>query len=357
MFGWLRCSRPDPIETRSAAGFTQQVMEARASYISGNRGMAELTATAQACVGLWEGALAAADVQGTDLLRRADMALLGRLLALRGEALFYIGDVGLVPASAWDVTTRNSRPRAYRLTLPEASGPRSVTVLASEVLHVRIGSTPETPWAGTAPLRRASLTADLLATLEGALAEVYAYAPLGSQIIPFPEARDADLEALGRGFRGRRGRVLLRESVSVTAAGGPQPAADWRPSDTTPDLSRAMTTETLDRARDAICSAFGVLPALFNAATTGPMVREAQRHLATWILQPIAAQISEEVTAKLGTTVEIDTLTPLQAFDAGGSARAVSALIGALAQAKEAGLAPAEVAAAFAALDWSEAQA
>lgn len=356
MLGWFRRSRPDPIETRSAAGFTQQVMEARASYIAGNRGMAELTATVQACAGLWEGALAAADVQGTDLLRRADMALLGRLMALRGEAAFFMGDRGLVPASDWDVTTRDGRPRAYRLTLPEASGPRSITVLASEVLHVRIGSDAAAPWAGTAPLRRAPLTADLLATLEGALAEVYAYAPLGSQIVPFPEAGDADLEALGRGFRGRRGRVLLRESVSVTAAGGPQPSADWRPSDVTPDLSRAMTRETLDQARDAILAAFGVLPALFNSATTGPMVREAQRHLATWVLQPIAVQIAEEVSAKLGTPVDIDVMTPLQAFDAGGSARAISALVGALAQAKDAGLAPAEVSAAFSALDWSEAQ-
>ena len=200
----------------------------------------------------------------------------------------------------WDLATRGGRPRAYRLTLPESSGARAVTALAAEVIHVRIGAEAGSPWAGTAPLRRASLTGDLLATLEAALGEVYAHAPLGSQIVPFPEARDTDLDALGRGFRGRRGRVLLRESVSVTAAGGPQPSADWRPSDVTPDLSRAMTREVLDQARDAILAAFGVLPALFNAATTGPMVREAQRHLAGWALQPIAELLAEEASAKLG---------------------------------------------------------
>src|SRR3546814_6621187 len=74
------------------------------------------------------------------------------------------------------------------------------------------------------------------------------------------------MTALGRSFRGQRGRVLLRESVAVTAAGGPDPQADWRPQDVTPDLSRAMTAETLSAARDSICTAFGVLPSLFASA-------------------------------------------------------------------------------------------
>lgn len=38
-----------------------------------------------------------------------------------------------------------------------------------------------------------------------------------------------------------------------------------------------MAIETLEASRDAICGAFGVLPGLFNSATTGPMVREALR--------------------------------------------------------------------------------
>jgi hypothetical protein len=84
------------------------------------------------------------------------------------------------------------------------------------------------------------------------------------------------------------------------------------------------------------------------------MVREAQRHLATWQLQPVAELLAEEATAKLGSTVAIDVLTPLQAFDAGGSARAVAGIVQALAQAKEAGLTSAETAAAFEAVDWGE---
>lgn len=353
---WHRLfGREQPQERRSSGmGYTAEIMAARASYIAGRSGLGELTGTVQACVSLWEYGLALARVEGTDLLDRRTMALVARGLALRGEVVLLIRDGGLIPASDWDLSTRDGRPRAYRVSVSEAGGGRSETALAAEVLHLRIGSDPVAPWTGSAPLRRAALTAGMLHSLETALAEVYELAPLGSAIVPFPEAPETDHETLGRSFRGQRGRVLLRESVTVTAAGGPAPAADWRPADLTPDLSRSMAAETLEAARGSIALAFGVLPGLLNAATTGPMVRECQRHLATWALQPIAELLAEEASQKLGATVAIDVLTPLQAFDAGGSARAAQGIIQALAQAKEAQLSPAEVQAAFGAVDWAE---
>jgi hypothetical protein len=336
----------------SASGFTAEIMAARESYISGRRGVAELTATAQSCISLWENGFAIADVSGTNLLDRRSMALLARSLALRGEALFLIREDVLVPCSDWDLRTRNGVPSAYRVSISEAGGGTSLTALAAEVLHVRIGADPAAPWLGTAPLRRASLTAGLLQAVESALADVFENAPIGSQIVPFPESRDVDLEQMGRGFRGRRGRVLLRESVAVTAAGGPAPASDWKPQDVTPDLEKSMALETLDCARNAICGAFGVLPALFDKAAQGPLVREAQRHLAQWTLQPIAELAAEEAGAKLGTSVAIDTMRATQAFDAGNSARALGALVKAMAEAKAAELPPEAIAGAFKRLDW-----
>ena len=112
-----------------------------------------------------------------------------------------------------------------------------------------------------------------------------------------------------------------------------------------------MTRETLAAARDGINMAFGILPGLTAPATTGPMVREAQRHLAQWVLQPIATGIAEEATDKLGSAVTLDVMRPLQAFDAGGRARAITAIVGALAQAKEAGGDPAM---ALKLVDWQE---
>lgn len=48
-------------EKRStASGFTAEVMQMREAYISGRRGIAELTSTAQSCVSLWEGGMSMA---------------------------------------------------------------------------------------------------------------------------------------------------------------------------------------------------------------------------------------------------------------------------------------------------------
>ncbi len=340
-------------ETRAASspGYTSQMIHARTGYITGTGGRAELTATVQGAVTLWENGLSVADVEGTDLLTRRALAIAGRMLALRGEAVFYITDEALIPVSDWDLSTRLSRPVAYRLTLPDAGGGKTMTALAGEVLHFRIGADASQPWYGTAPLKRASLSADLLEIIERALVEVYGDAPLGSSIVPMPETPETDLAQIARGFRGSRGRVLVRESVQVQAAGGPAPAQDWRANDLTPDLQKAMMDKTLDQARDQINGAFGILPGLTNKATTGPMVREAQRHLAQWTLQPMAEQMAEEATDKLGNAIKLDVMRPLQAFDAGGRARAAATVIQALAQAKEAGVDPAT---ALKLVDWDE---
>ncbi|WP_085307945.1 phage portal protein [Planktotalea arctica] len=328
-------------ETRSSGtGYTTQVMAAREAYITGTEGIAELTGTVQGAVSLWEGGLSLADVDGTDLLTPRNLALAARALALRGEAVFVIRDDGLLPCSDWDLTTRFSKPTAYRVGIADTGGGKSETALAGEVLHFRIGSEVNMPYVGQSPLRRARLTAGLLQTLETALSEVYSNAPLGSSVIPFPEAPDQDMSDLARGFRGFRGKVLVRESVNVTAAGGPAPQTDLKPSDVSPDLSKAMTKESLASAKSGIEMVFGVLPGLANPSTTGPMVREAQRHLAQWSLQPVAVMIAQEASEKLGNEIKLDVMRPLQAFDAGGRARALGAIVQTLALAKEAGVDP-----------------
>ncbi len=352
---WPFKKRPQEIaevETRSSGtGYTTQVMQARADYISGVDGVAELTGCVQGCVSLWEGGLMLADVDGTDLLTPAMLALAARALALRGEAVFVIREDGLLPCSDWDLTTRFSKPVAYRVGIPDAGGGQTMTVLAGEVLHLRIGSEMTMPYVGTSPLRRARLTAGLLHVMETALSAVYANAPLGSQIVPFPEAPEKDMDDLARGFRGNRGRVLIRESVNVTAAGAAAPVQDWKSQDVTPDLSKAMTRETWAAARAGIEMAYGVLPGLSNPVTTGPLVREAQRHLAQWALMPVAAMIGQEASEKLGSAVKLDVMRPLQAFDAGGRARALGAIVQTLALAKEAGVDPEQ---ALKLVDWKE---
>ncbi|MCC5984320.1 MAG: phage portal protein [Rhodobacteraceae bacterium] len=346
----FRRAKPDPPETRSSgAGYTAQLIQARNAWITGASGAAELTATVQSCVSLWEGAFAMADCSARDLLTRRHMALIGRALALRGEAVLWIDGSTLRPAFDWEVTTRGGEPRAYRLGIADTGGGPSVTVLAAEVVHVRTGGDMAAPWAGTSPLRRANLTADLLHTVESALRDVYREAPLGSQTVPIPEGSADDMAALRESFRGRRGASLIVEGAAQATAAGMNPQLGQRREDLTPDMARSMARETLAEARAAILLAYGVLPAMSNPSATGPVIREGQRHLAQWTLQPLAELLAEECSAKLGSPVQIDVMRPLQAFDVGGKSRALSAIIKALAEAKAEGIDPA---AALALVDW-----
>lgn len=346
--------KADPVETRAVAmGYTADLVAARAEWLSGRSCAAELTATVQSCVSLWESGFTLADVTGTDLLDRRSLAMLARSLALRGEAVFLIRD-RLLPVTDWDMKTRDGEPTAYRVSVSEVGGGRSQTVLADEVLHVRIGSSPVTPWAGTSPLHRASLSAELLQQVEGALRDVWRDAPIGSQIIPLPDSSSEDMASLRRSFRGARGQSLVVEGVAQATAAGMNPQLEKKVEGLTPDLQRAMPAETLTAARGAILMAYGVLPALVNPATTGPLVREAQRHLAQLVLQPIAMLVADEASAKLGQTVKLDVVRPMQAFDHGGKARAFGAMLQAYATAKEAGLDGASLQDAMTFIDWQE---
>lgn len=352
--GILDLFRRKPVETRSSGtGYTAQIIAARASYIGGTAGLGELTAAVQSCVTLWEGGLALADVRGTDMLTRASLAMTARALALRGEAVFLIRD-RLIPASDWDVTTRDGVARSYRLQISEAGGGRSEIALAGEVLHFRIGCDAVTPWAGSSPLSRSSLSAQLMAEIETALRDVFRDAPLGSQIIPVPEGSSDDMAGLRAGFRGRRGAALVIEGVAQAVGAGMHPQLGKAPDQLSPDLSRTLAGELLREAKGAVYSAFGILPGLQNPATTGPMVREAQRHLAQLILQPVAMLMAEEASEKLGGKVTLDVVRPMQAFDAGGKARALATMVAALAQAKEAGIEGATLQDALAFIDWAD---
>ncbi len=354
MLKWLM-SKMQTVETRSSgSGYTAQVMAARESFISGRRGVAELTSTVQSCISLWEGAFALADVQGTDLLTRRNLALAARSVALNGEAVFLIGDRGLVPVTDWDVTTRDGEPRAYRLSIPEAGGGRTMTALAAEVLHLRIGADHTSPWIGTAPLRRSSLTGAMLHAVETALAETFENAPLGSLIVPLPDTASEDMASMRAAFRGRRGSTLVIEGVAQATAAGMNPQIGQKSDQLSPDLSKSMTAETLSAARSGILMSYGVLPALVNTSTAGPLVREAQRQLAGWTLQPIAMLLAEEATDKLGSEVMIDLMRPLQAYDVGGRARALSTIVATIAEAKAGGLTGPEMNAALTLVNWGE---
>jgi hypothetical protein len=332
--------RKEPETRSSGAGYTAQIMAARESWFAGQSGLADLTGTVQSCVSMWEAALAASDVTGTDYLDRRTMALAGRALALRGEFVALITGDGIVPASDWDISTRNGIPRAYRLSIAEAGGGRSETALAGEVLHFRIGSDPVTPWTGQAPLARSGLSASLLHEVETALRDVFRDAPIGSQIVHLPDSSAEDMDTMRAAFRGRRGSTLVIEGVAQSTAAGMNPQLGQKPDQLSPDLQKAMHVEALGAAQDTVALAFGILPSMLNRSATGPAVREGQRHAAVWTIQPMADLMAEEATRKFGGPVKIDVMRNLQAFDTGARSRALKTIIDAMVAAKEAGIDP-----------------
>lgn len=341
-------------ETRATGtGYTAAIMAARQSYITGSSDLAELTSAVQTCVSLWEAVLSGADVSGTDLLDRPTMALVGRSLALRGEFVGVIGD-GITCASDWDVSTVNGKPRAYRVSIPEAGGGRTETRLAAEVLHIRIGSDPVAPWTGSPPLRRSALSANLLHEIESALRDTFRDAPIGSQVLPLPDSSAEDMDKMRSAIRGRRGQTLIIEGVAQATAAGMNPQLGQRRDDLTPDLSKAEAAALTSLARGSVAECFGVPAAFFNPASTGPVFREVQRHLIQYTLAPMAKLISDEASAKLGGTITIDVERPTQAYDTGGRARAMSAIIKAMAEAQAAGVDPEK---AMKLVGWSDGEA
>lgn len=81
--------KAEQTETRaSGSGFTAEIMSARESYISGRRGLAELTATAQTCISMWSDALSAADVSGTDPADPARHGACGPVSGAQGRGSF-----------------------------------------------------------------------------------------------------------------------------------------------------------------------------------------------------------------------------------------------------------------------------
>jgi hypothetical protein len=80
-------------------------------------------------------------------------------------------------------------------------------------------------------------------------------------------------------------------------------------------------------------------------------VREAQRHLAQFVLRPVAEVVAQECAEEFGGPVGLDLISPLQAFDQGGRARAFATMIEGLSAAKAAGLSADQVKAALAFID------
>lgn len=172
-----------------------------------------------------------------------------------------------------------------------------------------------------------------------------------AQIVHLPDSSSDDMDKMRAAFRGKRGSTLVIEGVAQSTAAGMNPQLGQKPDQLSPDLQKATHVEALNAARDSVALAFGVLPSMLTRSAQGNAIREGQRHLAVWTVQPMADLMAEEVSNKLGGAIKIDTMRNLQAFDVSGRARAMKTIIDGMAAAKEAGIDPAM---ALHLVDWKE---
>ena len=268
-------------------------------------GQAHATAAAEAAVGLWSHAFAAARLEPeVSALDPFTLSRIARDLIVSGESLHVI-DVGtdgikLVPIGDHDVRGQSPDPAEwlYRVSLYGPDGGTTRTVPAAGIVHIRYSVDPARPWKGVGPLKRAGLDADLLSSLLTRLKEESG-APV-AHVIPSPVDGAADSTArLREDLKAARGGVVLAE----TQMGGygdkaGAPASDFavkRIGADPPDVLRALASETGER----IAEALGVPSALLVANSAGIARREALRMWVHCHVAPLGRIVAAELADKL----------------------------------------------------------
>lgn len=192
-------------------------------------------------------------------------------------------------------------------------------VSAEQILHVR--------WAGGDTPPGEGPTMRLLRGVERALA--HEADQQTAYLIPAPgDPESPTWEAVERALKRPRGRRAL---VSTMADGGgdrnSRPDQDWgqkRMGIEPPEEVVQLRSE----AQAAVLGAIGFHPAFLNAAANGDALKEAQRYVLHFLLQPAALFLAEEIQAKLGVSPTLD-FSALRAADIRAKAQALGTMVGA----------------------------
>ena len=295
-------------------------------------------ALSQACIGLWERAIASASIAGgmaIDPVTPPVLALTGRMLATRGNALFVIeavpgSGIRLHPVSSWD-PRGGYRPesRRYYVTLSGPNGTISYNVHGDSVLHFKTGASDAEWWRGRGPLYRASGTAALAARLEKQMQDE-AKIPV-SRIVPFSTKTPIQTEAAeGADLDNPTVEAIKRGGIAIVqgppAGGGfdQTPAARFAPQRMGAHPAETVPTLRSDVGQE-ICAAFGVPPAVLisGTGTDGAAQRESWRRFWLGTVAPLGRMIQGELRAKLDTGAMV-TFEALAAADEDGRSRAIS---------------------------------
>lgn len=301
-------------------------------------------ALAEGCIGLWSRALASATVQPASMalapVLPPILALAGRMLATRGNAIFLIeirsGRAMLHPAAGWD-PRGGYRPesRRYRPTMSGPDGTRTVTVHGDAVLHFAVNATEAEHWRGRGPLWRSRATANLAAEIERQATKEAKINPLRVLQADMPRGENAGERRQQTDERLKAGGVLVLPGLDMRGAS----AGERRAQQVLSIGPKPETAFEAMRARvmDDVCAAFGASPALFNPAGDGSGQREAWRRFWAGTVEPLGRLVEAELRAKLDPRARLS-FAAMRASDEDGRSRAVSRRAAAFKTFMEAGI-------------------
>ena len=320
---WQRANREAEPENR-AADFGAALALAFENLAGGTVADATATAAVEFAVGLVGRAFAVADVTGVQVDART-LEAIGRGLALRGNAVFdlNIDPVGgLLPlqASAWDITGgADPVTWTYALSLPGPTYESYVTRPGTDVIHCRMNTLPDSPWAGRSPLVAAGFSGKLLGSLEQR-ANDEARARAG-YVLPLPPLSAESSSKLRADLGSLKGGVALVENGGGNFGRQQQggQSADWRPIRFGAAFPEGNVTIRRDVAADVI-AAFGVPASLYNGSE-GANTREGWRQFGV-TMDALGALVEAELAAKLERPVNIS-FKRLASIDIAARARAL----------------------------------
>ena len=327
------------IEHRQESGtYGDAIIQLIQAQASGASALPGATAALEAASGFVGRAFASADVTSTlaGALDPHTLSMIGRSLIRNGEYLAVIrmgltdNTPRLAPAATWNVLGgENPASWVYRVTLAGPSQQSTLELPADGVVHIRYSSDPSVPARGVGPLQAARLAGRLSAEVSKALSDEFS-GPRG-QLLPLPniDGNDPAIASLKGDIRGLSGGLAFVESQSG-GFGTDQTAGSSRQSGW--DVKRvgaAVPAGSIEAARLAfaeVLAACGLSVALWTDSQ-GTAAREAYRQALHSVLAPLGRLASSELTAKMGTDVELD-WSELRAGDISGRARAFQSLVG-----------------------------
>ena len=330
-------------ETRSAATYTDAVIDALASGAQGGGPAAKpsTTAAVEAAAGLVARAFASAKVTPeTPAITPLVLSTIGRELVRRGECLYLIDvdadGLRLLPVTSWDIEG-GPDPASWRYRVDVAGPSQDAAYVApyAAVIHVRAYAEPSAPWKGVAPLQAAASTARLLAETEKALADESA--GTRGHLLPVPQGPDDDdtdddadtpLAGLKRDVANLKGRTAI---VETTSSGwgdgrGAAPQSDWKPQRIGANPPEALRALRLD-SELSILGSIGVPIELIASRSDGAAIREAWRRFAHAYLSPVGQLVAAELADKLDTPNLTLDFSSLYASDVTGRARAFNSMV------------------------------